>query len=87
MVRIVIRNKLKTVKVSFWADQIKNLQGFDLKLKEPIILEDIKKKKSFFLDYTFESSMFKINDDPDLKAKFEDLLPSPEERPEPKNIK
>lgn len=33
VVRIVIRNKIKTVKVSFWADQIKNLQGFDLKLK------------------------------------------------------
>lgn len=33
VVRIVIRNKIKTVKVSFWADQIKNLQGFELKLK------------------------------------------------------
>jgi hypothetical protein len=52
-VRIVLRNRLKIVKISFWAEQIKVLKAMCLKPKDPIIFEDIKKKKNMFLDFTF----------------------------------
>ena len=51
-----------------------------LRKREPIILEDIKKKKNMFLDFTYESSVVKLEEDLELKAQLDNLLPVPEER-------
>lgn len=58
---MVIRNKFKTVKVSFWSDQLKNLLRFNLKKGEVIFLEDVRKKKIVFLDYSTESTLTKLD--------------------------
>lgn len=60
VVRVILRNRFKVVKVSFWAEQIKALKNFDLHRKEPLLLEDIKKKKNMFLDFTFESCLIRL---------------------------
>lgn len=57
VVRVIIRNVHKTIKVSFWAEQIKTLQSFNLQKKQAVLIEDIKKKKTVFLDFTAESSL------------------------------
>ena len=75
-----MRNTFKTVKISFWAEQIKALRAMKLRKREPIILEDIKKKKNMFLDFTYESSVVKLEEDLELKAQLDNLLPVPEER-------
>lgn len=31
VIRVVIRNKFKTVKINFWSDQLKNLSKLNLK--------------------------------------------------------
>lgn len=82
----MVRNTHKTVKISFWAEQIKALRAIKLRRREPIVLEDIKKKKNMFLDFTYESSVIKLDDDPELKNELSGLLPQPEEREDPKNI-
>ena len=51
VIRVVIRNKYKTVKVNFWSDQLRNLSKLNLKKGEVIIFEDIRKKKQVFLDF------------------------------------
>jgi len=51
VIRVVIRNKFKTVKVNFWSDQLRNLSKLNLKKGEVIIFEDIRKKKQVFLDF------------------------------------
>lgn len=56
----MIRNKFKIVKVSFWADQLKNLLRLNLKKGETILIEDVKKKKLVFLDYSSESTLIKL---------------------------
>lgn len=58
---MVIRNKFKTVKVSFWSDQIKNLSKYNLKKGEIVMIEDVKKKKFVFLDYSTESILIKLS--------------------------
>lgn len=60
VIRVVIRNKFKIVKVSFWSDQLKNLLRFNLKKGETILIEDVKKKKLVFLDYSSESTLIKL---------------------------
>ena len=80
VVRIILRNKFKVVKVSFWAEQIKILKALNLYRKEPLLLEDIKKKKNMFLDFTFESSVFRLKDDKNLLQYLENLLPEPQEK-------
>jgi hypothetical protein len=57
---VVIRNRFKTVKVSFWSDQLKNLLKFNLKKGEIIYVEDVRKKKLVFLDYSTESTLTKL---------------------------
>ena len=51
VVRLIVRNAFKTVRINFWADHINILNNLNLRKKQPIIVEDIKKKKSIFLDY------------------------------------
>lgn len=62
VVRLVIRNGLKTVKISFWADHINLLNSFSLKKKQPILIEDVKKKKSVFLDFMAESNIILLDE-------------------------
>jgi hypothetical protein len=57
VVRLVIRNIFKTARVSFWADNINVLKGLNLRRKQPILIQDIKKKKTIFLDYVAESNI------------------------------
>lgn len=64
---MVVRNKFKTVKINFWAEQIKVIVALKLKKRDAIVLEDIKKKKNIFLDYQYESSILKLDDVPTLK--------------------
>ena len=52
VVRVTIRNTSKSIKISFWADQIKVLESFQVKKHDQIILCDVKKKKNIFLDFT-----------------------------------
>ena len=63
MVRLIIRNAFKTVRINFWADQINILNNLNLKKKQPIIIQDIKKKKSIFLDYIPESNLIILDED------------------------
>lgn len=51
--------------------------------KQAILLEDIKKKKTFFLDYISESNIILLDDDPELKERFAEFMPPVEESPEP----
>ena len=60
MIRVVIRNKFKTVKVSFWSDQLKNLSKLSLKKGEVVIIEDVRKKKLVFLDFANESTVIRL---------------------------
>ena len=53
VVRLTVRNIFKTVKVSFWSDQIQAYKNANIQLKQAIIFQDIKKKKNKFLDYTY----------------------------------
>ena len=66
VVRLIIRNAFKSVKISFWADHINLLNGFNLKKKQPIIIEDIKKKKTVFLDFISESNIILLDEDSPL---------------------
>ena len=84
---MVVRNKYKSIRISFWTDQMKNLEQFNLKKKEPIIFEDVRKKQSKYYDFGFESTIIKINDYPDLLDKYQDLLPAIQEEYEPHNIR
>lgn len=87
VVRVILRNRFKVVKVSFWAEQIKALKNFDLHRKEPLLLEDIKKKKNMFLDFTFESCLIRLKNEKKLLESLEPLLPEAEEKENPRNIK
>lgn len=55
-----MRNTIKTVKISFWAEQIQSLKALKLKRNEEVIFEDIKKKKNMFLDFTVESNLIRL---------------------------
>jgi len=57
----VIKNKFKSIRISFWTDQIKVLESFNLKKKDIIIIEDIKKKQSKYYDFGFESNLIQLN--------------------------
>jgi len=61
VVRLVIRNAFKTVRISFWADHINILKGLNLQRKQPILIQDIKKKKTIFLDYVPESNIIMLD--------------------------
>ena len=63
MIQVVIRNKFKTVKVSFWSDQLKNLSKLSLKKGEVVIIEDVRKKKLVFLDFANESTVIRLQPD------------------------
>lgn len=60
VIRVVIRNKFKTVKISFWSDQLRNLAKYNLKKGEVVIIQDVKKKKIVFLDYSVESTLIRV---------------------------
>jgi hypothetical protein len=62
VVRVTVRNTVKSVKVSFWAEQIKILESSNLKKYDEIIMLDLKKKKNIFLDFTIESNLIKLKD-------------------------
>jgi hypothetical protein len=57
-----VRNRIKSIKVSFWAEQIKMLDLTQLKKYDEIIMMDLKKKKNIFLDFTIESNLIKLKD-------------------------
>lgn len=38
VVRVILKNKFKTIKISFWTDQIKIFESFNLKRKDKIII-------------------------------------------------
>lgn len=59
--RLIIRNAFKTVKISFWADHINLLNNYNLSKKQPILIEDIKKKKTVFLDFMAESNIIVLD--------------------------
>lgn len=83
---MVIRNKFKTVKISFWSDQLKNLAKYNLKKGEVVMIEDVKKKKIVFLDFSTESNLIKLSPDSEIYKKLEHLLPQYEEYVKPINI-
>jgi hypothetical protein len=87
VVRLSIRNAFKTVKISFWADHIAIIENLQLQRKQPVLIEDIKKKKSIFLDFISESNILLLDEEPELKERFAHLLPPFEEAPEPGNIR
>jgi hypothetical protein len=60
VVRVIVRNKFKTVPINFWAEQIKVLSSLKLKKREAVIFEDIKKKKNIFFDFQYESTVIKL---------------------------
>jgi hypothetical protein len=86
VVRLVVRNAFKTVKVSFWADHIAIVEQLQLHRKQPILIQDIKKKKSIFLDFISESSITLLDQDPDLRDTLAALLPPFEEAPDPTSV-
>jgi hypothetical protein len=86
VIRVVIRNKFKTVKVSFWSDQLKNLLRFNLKKGEVIFLEDVRKKKIVFLDYSTESTLTKLEPNCELYLKLQQFLPQQVDYAKPINI-
>lgn len=53
VIRVVLRNRFKCIKISFWSDQMKTLESFNLKKKESIIIEDVRKKQSKYYDFGF----------------------------------
>jgi Trm5-related predicted tRNA methylase len=63
VVRLIVRNAFKTVRINFWADHINILNSLSLKKKQAIVLEDIKKRKSIFLDYMAESNIIMLDED------------------------
>jgi hypothetical protein len=75
VIRIVIKNRFKSIKISFWTDQIKNFETFNLKKKECIIIEDIRKKHSKYYDFSFESSLIHLHEFPFLQDRFKDIFP------------
>jgi hypothetical protein len=87
VIRVVLRNKYKSVKISFWSDQMKNLDSFNLKKKDCIIIEDVRKKQSKYYDFGFESTLIRLSEHPFLKEKYQDILPEPIDDVEPQNIK
>ena len=64
VIRVVVRNKYKSMRISFWTDQMKNLESFNLKKKEAIVFEDVRKKQSKYYDFGFESSLLKVSEHP-----------------------
>jgi hypothetical protein len=38
VIRLVLKNKHKSIRISFWTDQMKNFENFNLKKKEWIIV-------------------------------------------------
>jgi hypothetical protein len=75
VIRVVVKNKFKVVKISFWSDQLKNLAKYSLKKGEVVIIEDVKKKKIVFLDYSLESTLIKLQPETELYKKVSHLLP------------
>lgn len=54
---------------------MKNFENFNLKKKEWIIVEDIRKKQGKYYDFSLESSLIHLSEFPFLQEKFKDLLP------------
>lgn len=75
VVRLIVRNAFKTVKISFWADHINLLNSYHLAKKQPILLEDIKKKKTVFLDFMAESNLLLLDPQDSLWDTISPLLP------------
>ena len=53
VIRVVVRNKYKSIRISFWTDQMTNLESFHLHKKDAIIFEDVRKKQSKYYDFGF----------------------------------
>ena len=87
VVRLIIRNAFKSVKISFWADHINLLNGFNLKKKQPILIEDIKKKKTVFLDFISESNIIVLDEESQIMEEFSNFFPPAQEAPDPTNVK
>lgn len=63
---MVVRNVFKSVRISFWTDQMKILEGLNLKKNEPIIIEDVRRKQSKYYDFGSESNLLHLKDYPSL---------------------
>lgn len=46
---------------------MKNFENFNLKRKEAIIVEDIRKKQGKYYDFSFESTLIQLNEFPFLQ--------------------
>ena len=75
VVRLIIRNAFKSVKISFWADHITFMNSYNLKKKQPILIEDIKKKKTVFLDFISESNIIVLDEESELMEEFRSFFP------------
>lgn len=86
VIRVVIRNKFKTVKINFWSDQLKNLSKLNLKKGEAVIIEDVRKKKLVFLDFSVESSVIRLLPDSELYHNLSPLFPEYHDYGQPINV-
>lgn len=86
VIRVVVRNCIKSIRISFWTDQMKTLEGLNLKKNEPIIIEDVRKKQAKYYDFGSESNLLHLNDHPFLLEKYQQLLPELIEEMDPQNI-
>lgn len=66
---------------------MKTLDSFNLKKKEAIIIEDVRKKQSKYYDFGFESTLIRLSEHPFLMERFQDILPEPANDIEPQNIR
>jgi hypothetical protein len=87
VIRVVVRNCFKSIRISFWTDQMKTLEGLNLKRNEPIIIEDVRKKQAKYYDYGSECNLLHLNDHPFLLAKYQTLLPELGQETDPTNIR
>lgn len=66
---------------------MKALESFNIKKKEAIIFEDVRKKQSKYYDFGFQSSFVRLEDHPHLVEKYSEILPPVVEQSQPENIR
>lgn len=87
VIRVVLRNRLKCVRISFWTDQFRTLESFQLQRGEAVVIEDVRKKQSKYYDFGFESHLLQLAAHPALARLTAPLLPALHEQPDPANIR
>lgn len=74
------------MKVNFWSDQLKNLSRLNLKKGEVVIVEDVRKKKLVFLDFSLESTVVRLHPDSEAYLRVAELLPEQHDYAQPINV-